>query len=57
LQKIKPVFTTTIGAKVYVNGQEVKSGETEIDLTKPLKIETKYNSAARDYNVTAFVEV
>ncbi|OFY29152.1 MAG: hypothetical protein A2X17_02365 [Bacteroidetes bacterium GWF2_41_61] len=56
LQKIKPVFTTTIGAKVYVNGQEVKSGETEIDLTKPLKIETKYNSAARDYNVTAFVE-
>ena len=56
LQKIKPVFTTTIGAKVYVNGQEVKSGDTEVDLTKPLKIETRYNSASRDYNVTVFVE-
>lgn len=56
LQKIRPVFTTTIGAKVFVNGVEVKSGQTEVDLTKPLKIETKYNNATRDYDVNVLVE-
>lgn len=56
MQKIRPIFTTTIGAKVFVNGTEVKSGQTEIDLTKPLTIETKYNNATRNYSVNAFVE-
>jgi len=56
MSKIKPIFTTTIGAKVLVDGKEVKSGETEIDLTKAIKIETVYKGAKRDYVVTAFVE-
>lgn len=56
LQKIRPLFTTTIGAKVFANGKELKSGETEIDLTNPLKIETKYNNATRDYAVNIHVE-
>ncbi len=56
LQKIKPIFTTTIGAKVYVNGTEIKSGETELDLTQPLTFDTKYSSASRSYTVKAFVE-
>lgn len=56
LQKIRPIFTSTIGAKVLANGAEVKSGETELDLTKPLTIETKYNNATRNYVVNAFVE-
>lgn len=56
LKKIKPLFTTTIGAKVFVNGVEIKSGESEIDLTKPLSIDTRYNDAKREYSATAFVE-
>ncbi len=56
LANITPVFTTTIGAKVYANNTEIKSGESTIDLTKPLKLETKYNNAVRDYDVAALVE-
>lgn len=56
MSRIKPLFTTTIGAKVFVNGEEVISGESEVDLSKPLKISTIYNSAQREYSVTAFIE-
>ena len=35
LEKIKPIYTTTIGAKVLVNGVEVKSGENQWDITQP----------------------
>lgn len=56
LSRIIPVFTTTIGAKVYANNTEIKSGESTIDLTKPLKLETKFNNAVRSYDVTALVE-
>ncbi len=56
LSKIKPIFTTTIGAKVYADGKEVKSGETELDLTKVIKLEAVYNGAKRDYSLQAYVE-
>ncbi len=56
LSQITPVFTTTLGAKVFVNGTEIKSGESTVDLTAPVKIETRYNDAVREYNVRAFVE-
>ncbi len=56
LQKIRPVFTTTLGAKVFVNGTEIKSGESEINLNAPLKIESRYNNASRDYNAVVYVE-
>lgn len=56
MSKLKPVFTTTIGAKVYVNNVEITSGVSEIDFTKPVKIHTAYNNVVRDYSVNAFVE-
>lgn len=56
LSKVTPLFSTTIGATIYANGVEIKNGESTIDLTKPLKIETRYKNATREYNVTALVE-
>ncbi|MDD4638161.1 MAG: hypothetical protein PHT63_00210 [Bacteroidales bacterium] len=56
LSGIIPVFTTTLGAKVFVDGNEIKSGESSINLTSPLTIKTEYNGAVREYNVNAFVE-
>ncbi len=56
ISKITPVFTTTIGARVYYNGSEIKSGESVIDLSKPVKLEAKYNSSVRAYDVKALTE-
>jgi len=56
LAKLKPIFTTTIGAQVFVNGTEIKSGESEIDLNQPIKITTRFKDAQREYSVKAFVE-
>lgn len=56
MSKIKPIFTTTLGAKIFVDGTEIESGKSEIDLTKTVKIETVFNGAKRDYAVNAFIE-
>jgi len=56
MSKIKLLFTTTIGAKVTVNGSEISSGETDVDLSKPITIKTQYNQALREYAMKVFVE-
>ena len=36
-----PTFTTTAGAKVYCNGEQVVSGETSIDFSQPVEFVVK----------------
>lgn len=36
-----PTFTTTAGAKVYYNGEQVVSGETSIDFSQPVEFVVK----------------
>ncbi len=53
---IKLVITSTIGAEVTINGKKIVSGETAVDLTKPVTVETTYKGAKRTYQMKAFIE-
>ena len=50
--KLKPTFSVGSGVKVTVNGVEQKSGETEVDFTKPVVYTiTNSEGGTRDYTV------
>jgi len=56
MSHIKPILSTTLGAKVLVNGVEITSGESEVDLTQATIIKTEYKGVNREYSLKAYVE-
>lgn len=50
--KLKPTFTVSDGCTAIVGGQVVKSGETEIDFTKPVVFTVSSGEESREYTVT-----
>lgn len=50
--KLKPTFTVSDGCTATVGGQVVKSGETEIDFTKPVVFTVSSGEESREYTVT-----
>ena len=50
--KLKPTFTVSKGSKVYVGEVEQKSGETEVDFTRPVTYTVKSGDVEHDYTVS-----
>ncbi len=56
LSDVRLQFSTTLGAKVYVNSEELISGESTVNLNSPVQIKAVYNNAEKEYNTSVFIE-